>query len=398
MKICLISDQLVGHHKSWSGAELVCKQVVEFLKKEKQEVIFITTEFDKKNNSREILQIPIVNVKSNILKIFVTLFFRILGIVYSFKYLKREKPDIVHFLHSNYLSIPVMISTYILKIPTVFTVLDYFIICPRNNLRLDDGKICSKKEGLHCLKCVSWLKFLEKIIIRIFSKNLKKVITFTETSRARLIKHGIPAEKIRVIYTYNPPQRSEKTERIAPNSILFVGTFFEYKGLHILLQAMPEIISEVPESKLMIVGMGNEREWGRIERMLNDLKIRDHVIFLGQKKNEEVFEAVLKSEVVVVTEQWPSDFGPLIVVEAMALGKPVVASKIGAIPEFIKDGKNGFLAPHNQPAKFAEKIINIFKDKQAAQLIGEQAKKDINSFLAEDREKKVLELYKDMIK
>jgi glycosyltransferase involved in cell wall biosynthesis len=392
MKICLVSDQLADFHKTWSGAELVLKQAADFLKKEKQEVIFITTEFSRENNPREILQIPTINIKTKFLRAVGAPLFRLLGIVSSFRYLKKEKPDIVHFFHSNYLSIPVMISAYILGIPTVFTVLDYFIICPRNNLRLDNGKTCDKKEGLRCLKCVSKFKFFEKLIIRIFSKNLKGIITFTETSRARLIKHGIPEYKIKVIYAYNPPSvaagRGKEIEVIA-DSILFVGTFFEYKGLHVIIQAL----SEVPNSKLMIVGTGNEQDKARIERMVGDLGLRDRINFLGQKKNEEVLELISKSEVVVVPEQWPSDFGPLILVEAMALGKPLVASNIGGIPEFIKDGISGFLAEYDKPEQFAEKIIWLLKNKLLARAMGEQAQRNVRLLLNNNQGRKTLELY-----
>lgn len=400
MKICLVSDQLVGYHKTWSGAEMVCQYLAQLLRREGLDIIFITASFEKKNNSRKIFQIPTIDIKPLFLKKIISPFFRILGIIYSFYYLRREKPDIIHFLHSNYLSIPVMISAYILKIPTVFSVLDYFIICPRNNLRLDNGEICNKKEGWYCLKCVSLLKFFEKLIIRIFSKNLKGIITFTETSRTRLIKHGIPADKIRVIYTYSLPLTiagDRKEIKTIPNSILFVGTFFEYKGLHVLIQAMPKIVSEVPDSKLMIVVMGNERDKARIEKMVGDLGLRDYINFLDQKKNEEVLELISESEVVVVPEQWPSDFGPLILVEAMALAKPVVASKIGAIPEFIRDGINGFLVEYNKPEQFAAKITWLLKNKSVARSMGERTKETVQFFLNNDQGRKVLELYNNIL-
>ncbi len=399
MKICLVSDQLVGYHETWSGAEMVCKQAAESLEKENQEVVFITTRFKKKNNSRVVCQVQTVDIKPLFLKKIITPFFRILGIIYSFYYLKKEKPDIVHFFHSNYLSIPVMVSAYILKIPTVYSVLAYFIICPRNNLRLDNGEICDKKEGLHCLKCVSPLKFFEKLIIRVFFKKFKGIITFTETSRTRLIKHGIPADKIKVIYTFDFPSTIngiKKAETIH-NSILFVGTFWEYKGLHILIRALPRLISEIPDAQLMIVGGGTEQDKARIEKMVEDLGLGNHIKFLGHKKNEEVLKLISEGEVVVVPEQWPSDFGPLILVEAMALAKPVVASKIGATPEFIKDGINGFLVEYNKPEQFAAKIIWLLKNKSIAQSMGERAKEKVQFFLKNDQGRKVLELYNDIL-
>ncbi|MEK7071778.1 MAG: glycosyltransferase, partial [Patescibacteria group bacterium] len=158
-------------------------------------------------------------------------------------------------------------------------------------------------------------------------------------------------------------------------------------------QPKPKIISEFPDAKFMIIGTGNEQDKARIEKMVENLGIQDRINFLGQKKNEEVLELVSKSEIVVVPEQWPSDFGPLILVEAMALGKTVVASKVGAIPEFIKDGINGFLAEHNQPDKFAEKIISLLKNKSEAQSMGERAKESVKFFLNSGQSEKIFELY-----
>ncbi|MCK4781644.1 glycosyltransferase family 4 protein [Candidatus Parcubacteria bacterium] len=403
MKVCLVSDQLVGCHEAWSGAEIVCERMVEFFKKENQEIIFITTRFKKKNISRGIFQVPTANIRPLFLKKIIAPFFRILGIIYSFYYLKKEKPDIVHLLHSNYLFIPVMVSAKILRIPTVFTVLDYFIICSRNNLRLDSGEICDKPEGRQCLRCISLLKFFERFIIRLLFKNLNGIITFTETSKSRLVKHGIPADKIKVIYTYNlSPEfaagNKGKESKITPNSILFIGTFFEYKGLHILIQAMSEIASQVPNSALMVAGAGYERDRKRIEKMAKDLGLENNIKFLGRKKNQEVSELISKSGIVVVPEQWPSDFGPLILVEAMALGKPVVASKIGAIHEFIKHEKNGFLVGHNQPKQFAEKIVWLLKNKSSAEQMGEQAKKTVQFLFNDSQNKEILELYKNILR
>lgn len=398
MRICLVSDQLVGYHDSWSGAELVCKQAAEFLEKEGHRVSFITASSKKREGFPNVFPIPIFNVKQAFLKVITMPLFRFLGAFYSIYYLRKEKPDIIHLFHSNYLSIPVMIGAIVLKIPTVFTVLDYFMICPRNNLRLDGGKICDEREGKRCLKCVSFSKFSEKSIIRFFLKRLKRIITFTETSKVRLIKHGIPAEKIRVIYTYDFPLAREKKEdkEIIPNSVLFVGTFYEYKGLQVFIQAVPKIISEVPDSKIMIVGFGNDNDKARVEKLVKDLGIGNYVEFLGRKKNEEVLEIVSKGEMVVVPEQWPSDFGPLILVEAMVLGKPVVGGNIGSIPEFIKDGVNGFLPEFNNPNQFAEKIIWLLKNKSEAKLMGERARESAKEFFNCDWREKIIKVYNDM--
>lgn len=401
MKICLVSDYLVGYHQTWSGAEMVCLRLAELLKKENQEVVFITTRFKKKNLSKEVFQIPISPSKNQFLRKISAPFYFILGIIFAIWYLKKIKPDILHFLHSNYLFTPVMISARLLGLPTVFTVLDYFIICPRSTFRLTSGKICNKLEGFHCLKCVSILKLLERFITRLLSKNLKGIIAFTQTSKSRLVKHRFHPEKIKVIYTYNLPRKfitenKTKTFGTNPNTILFVGSFHKHKGLDILIQAMSQIVVEVPRARVIVVGTGPESERARIENIVTNLKLGDYIKFLGQKNNEETLRLVLKSEVVVVPEQWLSDFGPLILVEAMALGKPVVASKIGSIPEFIKDSLNGFLADYNRPEQFAEKIIWFLENKEKAKEMGRRAKESIQSLVEKDQVKEILKLYQGL--
>lgn len=400
MKICLASDQLVGYHKNWSGAEMVCQHLANILKKENQEIIFITTKFDNKVESSGIFQLPRFNIKPLFLKKFLAPFSRISGFIYSFYYLLKENPDIVHFFHSNYLSIPVMLSAWVLRIPIVFSVLDYFIICPRNNLRLDNGEICDKLEGWHCRQCISLPNLLERFIIRRLFKKIKGIITFTGTSKSRLIKYGIPADKIRVIYTYGLSLTSaikdKKETEINSNTILFVGAFSKYKGIDILIQAFSKIVKEIPNSRLMIVGMGYEWERVRIKKIIGDLGLQDYISFLGKKKNEEVLRLILESEVVVVPEQWPSDFGPLILVEAMAAGRPVVASQIGAIPEFIKDGHNGFLVEYDNPEQFAKKIVWLLKNKESARLMGQRAKSSIWFLSHQDQAEKILNLYHEI--
>ncbi|MCJ7829743.1 glycosyltransferase family 4 protein [Patescibacteria group bacterium] len=293
-----------------------------------------------------------------------------------------------------------MISARLLDIPTTFTVLDYFIICPKSNFLLNNGKICQKLEGWCCLKCVSIFRVLERAIIKSLAKNLKRIITFTQTSKSRLVSHGLPSEKIEVKYIYDFSsevfQRNKKKINKIKNTILFVGSFHKHKGLDILIRALPDILAEVPEAKMVVVGTGNDSDKTRIENIVSNLKLVDNIEFLGQKKNEETLRIISKSEIVVVPEQWLSDFGPIILIEAMSLGRPVVASKIGATSEFIKDGFNGFLVERSKPEEFAKKIIWLLKNKKTAQEIGEKAEKSFQMLFDFNQEKKIIKLYTNL--
>lgn len=399
MKICLVSDNLVGYHQTWSGAELVCQYLTSLLKKKGHKVFFITLKSSKKDTPEDIFPAPACTAKIWFFKTLIPLHL-VLRTIYSFFYLRKLKPDVIHLLRSNSLFVPVMISARLLNIPTTFTVLDYFIICPKSNLLLKNGKICKKTEGWHCLKCVSVFRLFERMIIKSLAKSFKKIITFTQTSKSRLISHGFSRDKIKVKYIYNfysaiPRETNNQLSR-TKDTILFVGSFNEHKGLDILIRALPQIIFKIPNSKLTVVGKGNELDTLRIKKLTKELKMSEHIKFLGQKKNEETLRIISESEVIVVPEQWLSDFGPIILVEAMSLGKPIVASRIGATSEFIKDGFSGFLVERNNSEEFAEKIIWLLKNKETAQQMGDRAKKSFQVLFNSDQEKEIIKLYTNL--
>jgi glycosyltransferase involved in cell wall biosynthesis len=124
------------------------------------------------------------------------------------------------------------------------------------------------------------------------------------------------------------------------------------------------------------------------------MNLQDHVNLLGPKPNEEVIRLILESDLVVVPLQWTNEFGPMILVEAMSLAKPVVASNIGAIPELIQDGFNGFLAGPDSPGQFAEKMVWLLKNPELAKTMGEQAQKSVQRLYENDPTKEILDLYR----
>lgn len=90
---------------------------------------------------------------------------------------------------------------------------------------------------------------------------------------------------------------------------------------------------------------------------------------------------------------------PVFLVDSMANNKVIVASRIGGMPEFIKNGKNGFLCEPNNPDDFAEKIVFLLKNKNTAKVFGERAQKNISKMINEDDIfKKLDKLYKSFVK
>ncbi len=418
MKICLVADYIPGLHETWSGAEQLCLSLAETLQERGHTVSFITTKSRKRSASRQIYQVPIPFRQA-------TPFTRNSPldpslILHSYIALKRLKPDVIH-LHSKTLFFPVLIMAAILKIPVVMTVLDHFIICPRLNLRKPDGAICLDFHGARCSGCVTLSRHpnltrilkmvpvgIKKVIahwrfliMEYFVRRLDAIIVLSETSRDRLQRHGLPGNRIKVIYHYRLDPKISKVEKdISPLSkpaILFVGQLSEAKGLHVVIQAMSYVVKMAPNTELMVVGPEEKHYMSKIRGMVDNLGLEGHVQFLGKKPAEEVLRLIARSKVVVVPEQWPNDYGPVILLEAKCLATPVVASRIGATLEFIEDGVDGFLVAHDQPEQFASKILWLLQHEESAQAMGERARKSA-AFLFEDKStEEIAALYNSVV-
>lgn len=377
---------------------MVCKILSELLNKEGETVFFFTTKFNSGESPADIFQIPALTKRGGFWKKIVIPFYLLWGTIFAVRYFRKIKPDVVNFLHSNYLFVPVMLAAKILKIPTVFTFLDYYLICDRGTFLLPDGQVCDQLEGKVCQRCASKTKLIERRLMKWLRKDLKGIITFTETSKKRLIKHGFLREKIKVVYIYAIPKEFEgKTRNKKPDSVLVTAFFSPHKGLHIVLKAWQKVVRAVPSAKLTVVGSGSPEDKQRIENLVKELGIGDSVEFLGQKENEEVLNMILEHEIAAVPEQWPSEFGPLVLVEALALGTPAVASRVGSAPDFIEDGVNGFLVEYDNPSQFAGKIICLLEGKEMAKLMGEKAKEAGKILFSYNQGKETLSFYKELI-
>lgn len=143
--------------------------------------------------------------------------------------------------------------------------------------------------------------------------------------------------------------------------VLFVGRLSEPKGIWDLLDAMPLVISRVPRVRFMLVGVA--------EDLAKEVKLRDevkkrnlsqNVVFLGSLEGNEKARAYVSASLIVVPS-WTEGF-PLVIPEAMAAGLPIIATAVGAIPDFVADGQDGFLVPPRNPTVLAERIIQLAED------------------------------------
>lgn len=147
-----------------------------------------------------------------------------------------------------------------------------------------------------------------------------------------------------------------------------VGRLVPVKGHKCFLRAAQIIKRESPHVKFFIVGDGPERE--RLKQMVRDLDLIDNIVFTGMVQN--IFKFIKIFDILVSCSLWEGMSNSIL--EAMAMGKPVVATQVGGTPEIVIDGVNGFLVPSKDACLLASKVLILLRDRELCQRMGESGK------------------------
>jgi len=158
-------------------------------------------------------------------------------------------------------------------------------------------------------------------------------------------------------------------ELVAPEGpiLLTVGRLFGQKGHHYLLEAMPLVLAEHPSAQLLIAGDGNLR--GMLEREAARLELDGHVQFLGIRN--DVPALLARADVFVFPSLWEGQGNA--VVEAAALGKPIVATQIAAMTETFTNGESALLVPAADATRLARALNRVLSDEALAKQLGAAA-------------------------
>lgn len=194
----------------------------------------------------------------------------------------------------------------------------------------------------------------------------------------QVIKWGAPKDAIKVIHNganpemFNPNVAPAEFEGNGP--IIFTARRLVKKnGVKHLIEAMPYVIKE-KDCHLLIAGGGPER--ARLESLGERLGVSEHVTFLGMLPHEQIPSYLALADIVVI----PSliEASSLFVLEAMAMGKPVIASRTGGIPEIVNNGSGMLVSPANA-RELAEKILMLY-DSTEREKLGRNAYRQATRF------------------
>lgn len=160
---------------------------------------------------------------------------------------------------------------------------------------------------------------------------------------------------------------SEMAHAYGTGFFISAGMLIPLKGLHHLIRAFADVVGKHPETRLIIAGKGKEEQ--NLRQMTRDYGIGDQVTFVGHLE-QTVLAALIKNAIAFVLPSLTEGLGR-VAIEAQLLGKPVIASRVGGIPEIISDGATGILTAPGDEKALSRAMRDLLEQPQHAQKMGQ---------------------------
>jgi PEP-CTERM/exosortase A-associated glycosyltransferase len=207
-------------------------------------------------------------------------------------------------------------------------------------------------------------------------KRADAVTTICEGLRKDIVARGIPADKVTVIPNAVDIDKfalggsadqalKDKLGLSGSRLIGFIGSFYAYEGLDVLLRAVPKLSARMPDLRVLLVGGGPQD--AQLRQLAKDLKIEDKVVFTGRVPHDQVNRYYDLLDVLVYPRlpmRLTDLVTPLKPLEAMAQGRILAASDVGGHLELIADGKTGVLFRANDTDSLVEKVATLLESQQ----------------------------------
>ena len=247
--------------------------------------------------------------------------------------------------------------------------------------------------------------FLRDIYLKVIPgrtvKFFDQIIALSVIELPWLHGSGIPDEKIhiipggvsrRIFEEKIDPEEFKEKYGIESQMILYLGRLAEKKGIDHLIRAAPLLLKDFPDLKMVIAGPDCGM-LSRLKELAYELNVEKNIIFTGSLSEKDKYSAIVSSEALIL----PSSFEAqgLVLLEAQALGIPVIATRQGGVPYFIKDGENGILIEYGRPDQIAEALRRILKDENLARRLGETGRYLAKEYTWEKIAERILSVYED---
>ncbi len=200
-------------------------------------------------------------------------------------------------------------------------------------------------------------------------------------------KWGIKPEKISVIYNaFDAPEvkiskgEARKKFGLAGTVLISAGRLVSWKGFDALVDLIPELIKEIPDVRLVIIGDGSEKEALKIQ--ITKSKLQKNVFLTGVLPRGEVLNYLRAGDVFILNTGYEGFSHQIL--EAMAMEIPIITTNVGGNPEIIEDKDSGFLVKYNSKEQLADAILFLYKNAETRSAFIRKAKEKI-TFFGKDR-------------
>lgn len=404
MKILFINKFLYPK----GGAELVFLETASLVEKHDHDVVFFSMRHSQ-NISSQYEKYFVTNIDfenhsiKNIIKTTCRIFYSFEARTKIEELIQKENPDIAH-LHNVYhqISPSIIHSLRKYKIPIVMTLHDYKVICASYSM-LAGKEVCEAcKNGRYykCLikKCVkdsrakSFLNTIEMYLHHSLLNIYNLVDIFISPSE--FLKNKVQEMGFRGEIVYLP--NFVETKDFKPKHgwdgkyVVYLGRLSKEKGVSTLIAAMKSI----PEVNLKIIGAGPLKD-----HLISTVQSQgiSNVEFAGYKTGDGLKNIVRDSMFVVIPSEWYEN-NPRSVIEAFALGKPVIGAGIGGIPELVRDGETGYIYAAKDVKDLSGKIKYLFDNPELIKKMGQNARCFVEEKLnAEKHYEGLMDVYRNAI-
>lgn len=224
---------------------------------------------------------------------------------------------------------------------------------------------------------INKLQIQRKSIVYKFAS---QIITNSEFSKTEVHSNfHLPLDKIAVFYNSLEDPGLHKREDFSNEKgsvIICPGRLHFIKGQDVLINALAFVVKEYP--KIIVTFLGDGPEKNNLIALAEKIGVTKNCLFIGNVDHDVMLTQMSKSRLTIVPSRAEA-FG-LVNIESMAVSTPVIASKVGGIPEIIRDGEDGYLVPSESPEVLAERISYLLSNPEIQRTFGENAR---NRFLSE---------------
>jgi glycosyltransferase involved in cell wall biosynthesis len=229
--------------------------------------------------------------------------------------------------------------------------------------------------------------------LKLIGKAVDAFIAHTMLEREWLVSRGIPNGKIVLVRFPAIPSEllNYNVHSTSLGDILYLGRIVHRKGVHVLLKALNIVKQRSSKIKVGIAGPSDPQYLENLKILVKQLKLEDIVSFIGTVKEEEKYILIRSYKVVVLPSL--KEYTPSVLLEAQALGTPVIATRVGAVPEMVGEEETGLLVEPNNELELAEAIEILLSNDALRSEFSRKAREFVKKFTIEKSAEKLERLY-----